>query len=82
MTERGRMAKKPNTDLRNSLAKARDSWIESHEGKTCAVGNASGIYLQNRLECAFIAGWNACENLYRRQSKVVSVHHKSKKLGA
>lgn len=42
------------------LARARDEWIESEEGKQCAeVPGAYGQYLRNRLVRAFIAGWNA-----------------------
>lgn len=46
------------TDLRSPLAKARDAWLESEEGKRCCNGNASGHFLQNRLELAFVAGAN------------------------
>jgi len=48
------MAKSP-------LAKARDKWLFSEEGKRCLEGKTSGQYLENRLRLAFIAGWNACE---------------------
>lgn len=47
------------TDMRNDIAKARDKWLESEDGKTSAEGYATGQYLKNRLERAFIAGWNA-----------------------
>jgi hypothetical protein len=54
-------------DLRNDLAKARDAWFESAEGKravdSTTLPNANAYtYLRNRLESAFIAGWNAKEN--------------------
>ena len=49
-------------DLRNPLAKARDEWLESQDGKDCCDGEARGQYLRNRLEAAFIAGWTAKEN--------------------
>ena len=47
------------SDLRNDLAKARDAWLESPEGIRCQKPGAFGVYLRNRLESAFIAGWNA-----------------------
>lgn len=50
------------SDIRNPLAKARDDWMFSEEGKQCACGTTSGQYLRNRLEAAFVAGWNACES--------------------
>lgn len=31
-------------------------WINSEEGKSCSEGNATGVYLDNRLWRAFIAG--------------------------
>ena len=46
-------------DLRSSLARARDEWFESPEGKNCCIGASSGQYLRNRLERAFLAGWDA-----------------------
>jgi hypothetical protein len=48
-------------DLRSTLAKSRDCWMLSPEGMRAAEGTASGIFLCNRLETAFIAGWNARE---------------------
>jgi hypothetical protein len=53
---------------RHPLAKARDEFLESEAGrKACdlpslhcgAVDNTRAIYLRNRIEAAFIAGWNA-----------------------
>lgn len=49
------------TDMRNDVAKARDEWMLSNEGCRCLDGITSGRYLQNRLEAAFITGWNARE---------------------
>lgn len=46
-------------DHRSPLAKARDEWLESDEGRKCALGSASGQYLRNRLERSFIAGAEA-----------------------
>lgn len=31
----------------------------SERGRQCQEGTTSGLYLTNRLEEAFIAGWNA-----------------------
>ena len=46
-------------DLRSPLAKARDEWFESEEGRRCCDGVTSGKYLRNRLESAFLAGAQA-----------------------
>jgi hypothetical protein len=48
-------------DLRTPIALARDQWLESDEGKRCSEGTTSGKGLENRLMCAFVAGWNARE---------------------
>lgn len=52
------------SDLRSSLAKARDDFLDSEAGRDlCDSRNlpatAFSQYLRNRLEQAFIAGWNA-----------------------
>jgi hypothetical protein len=44
-------------DLRCPSAKARDEWFNSFDGVRCLDGTAEGQYLRNRLECAFLAGW-------------------------
>lgn len=44
------------SDLRSDSAKARDTWLESDEGKKCCENIAGGQYLKNRLELAFLAG--------------------------
>lgn len=49
-------------DLRSPLAVSRDEWMQSIKGTRCAEGTAGGQYLRNRLEMAFIAGWNAAVN--------------------
>lgn len=52
-------------DLRNALAKARDEYFASERGKvardplTLKAPTQSRRYLTNRLEAAFIAGWEA-----------------------
>jgi len=47
--------------MKSDLAKARDKWLNSVVSKECRKGVASGQYLRNRLEKAFIAGWDACK---------------------
>lgn len=52
------------SDLRSPLAKARDDYLDSDEGRDmCDTRNlpptAFSQYLRNRLEKAFIAGWDA-----------------------
>lgn len=54
-------------DLRDKLAKCRDEWMLSREGIKCQDGSTSGRYLRNRLERAFVAGWNAHEALAKTQ---------------
>ena len=57
------------SDLRNPVAKARDNFMLSAEGKRLCepeglyVPSRMKRYLCNRIESAFIAGWNAKENL-------------------
>jgi hypothetical protein len=49
-------------DNRNDLAKARDEWQESDEARMLSsdlMGPVGGKSLRNRLEAAFIAGWEA-----------------------
>ena len=47
--------------MKSVLAKARDKWLVSDEGKKCCEDQASNQFLRNRLVSAFIAGWDACE---------------------
>ncbi len=42
--------------MKSPLAKARDKWFRSEDGKECREGTAAGQYLRNRLERAFLAG--------------------------
>lgn len=51
--------------MKSDLAKARDKWLKSKVGKGCCRGTTTGQYLQNRLERAFIAGWDAYEKNQR-----------------
>jgi hypothetical protein len=57
--------------MKSPLAKAKDKWLLSEEGKKCCEEQTSDqyLYLHNRIELAFIAGWDACEknNKRRRQ---------------
>lgn len=56
-------------DMRSPLAKARYKWFESYEGRRCLTsGMAWGPYLKNRLELAFIAGWEAAMKSERKKS--------------
>jgi hypothetical protein len=51
-------------DQRNAIAKARDDWFETEDGKR-ALNPIPGLenqYLQNRLEMAFLAGYQAAEH--------------------
>lgn len=41
------------------IAEARDEYFKSKEGERILEGSSSGKYLMNRLELAFIAGWDA-----------------------
>jgi hypothetical protein len=45
-------------DRRNPLAKARDKYLANH---AALDGAPSGVYLRNRIEAAFCAGWSAAE---------------------
>lgn len=50
------------------LAKARDAWLESDEARMLANdinGPVGGKYLRNRLELAFVAGYEAAEREVR-----------------
>lgn len=58
-------------DLRNPQARARDEYLESDSGRrACDVVSLIelrkfDIYLRNRIEMAFLAGWKACEDFHR-----------------
>jgi hypothetical protein len=43
------------------IARARDAWLNSREGQRCQDGEPRAEYLRNRLELAFLAGWDACK---------------------
>jgi hypothetical protein len=45
-------------DLRSPVARMRDAWFETTEGKEACEGDASGQYLRNRLEMAYLSGYN------------------------
>ena len=53
--------------MKSKLAKARDKWLLSDEGKRCCEDTAQGQYLQHRLELAFIAGWDAREQALKEK---------------
>lgn len=48
-------------DYRSALAKARDAWFDSEEGKETCGDTAEGQCLHNRLELAFLAGAKTLE---------------------
>ena len=48
-------------DHRSTLAKARDAFLESEEGQELCKGQTHGLYLENRIIHAFIAGWEAAK---------------------
>lgn len=48
-------------DHRSAIAMARDVFMASPEGERLQSGVTSGPYLRNRLEAAFLAGYNAKE---------------------
>ena len=74
----------PRLDVRSSLAKARDHWLESADGKKCcdpltlkAPADARQ-YLENRLVGAWIAGAAWAEREYRkRREPIDEVSHGS-----
>jgi len=54
------------TDLRNNKARARDKWMESAEAKrlikiSTQPDEFNSQFARNRLEAAFIAGWDAAQ---------------------
>ena len=57
-----RVARLPRLDARSPLAKARDEWLESADGKACCdpltlkAPSDARQYLENRLVGAWIAG--------------------------
>ena len=57
--------------MKSPLAKARDKWLNSEDGKGCCKGTTAGQYLQNRLERAFLAGANFSEERIKELEKVI-----------
>ena len=57
--------------MKSALAKARDKWFASDDGKECCEGQTSGQYLQNRLERAFLAGANFSSERIKELEKVL-----------
>jgi hypothetical protein len=51
------------------LSQAWKSWIASVRGKKLSEGTASGVYLKNRLEAAFNAGYLAAEKEFSEAEK-------------
>lgn len=52
------------SDTRSNAAKARDDFFETSEGKStmAAIPGLESQFLKNRLESAFIAGYQAAEH--------------------
>ncbi len=44
-------------------------WLASDEGKKCWASQASGVYLQNRLNMAFNAGMEAALKLLEDETR-------------
>jgi len=63
--------------MKSQLAKARDKWLQSRDGNQCTFGEARGQYLHNRIERAFIAGWDACKCKEGRSSPPESTNARS-----
>lgn len=62
MTKPDAPARRPNDDQiprKHPSIVAWEAWKKSNEGLSCAIGIATGQYLENRLWLAFLAGWNA-----------------------
>ena len=57
--------------MKSPLAKARDKWFSSAEGEAACHGTATGQYLQNRLERAFIAGAKFSDERIEELEKVI-----------
>ena len=51
------------------LKTALDKWFASEEGKKCCYGSASGDFLHNRLECAFLAGAGLGETITKAKMR-------------
>jgi len=58
-------------EIRSDLAKARDEWLASDEGQRCCTGSADGLFLRNRVECAFLAGSRIAEMLLVEKLKPI-----------
>lgn len=58
--------------MKSGLARARDKWLVSDDGKKCRRGQTSGIYLQNRLERAFLAGTNFSSRRVRKLEAAIN----------
>lgn len=59
-------------DLRSPLAKARDKWFEITQGKLTSKhfpGIIEEPFMKNRLELAFIAGWDACKKQKSKKAR-------------
>lgn len=61
------------SDFRTPRAKARDEWLESYQGTACQDGAAEGENLRNRLEAAFLAGydWGEAVEIARKATEAL-----------
>lgn len=61
--------------MQHPSAVARDKWFASADGEECTNGTTYGQYLRNRLERAFLAGWNAKASImskkYRKKPVII-----------
>ena len=70
-------------DFRSQLAKARDEWFESEEGKRAMEDHilyspTHARFLKDRLETAFLAGATWAEAKYSKRPSKHTPHHTGK----
>ena len=46
------------------ISQAWKVWLATEYGKKCLTEPVSNPYLKNRLEAAFLEGWDACKRHY------------------
>lgn len=59
---------------KHPIVVAFERWADSAQGRRCLGGSASGQYLRNRINAAFIAGWDehdTYERYQRSKAKIV-----------
>jgi len=55
--------------MKSPLAKAIDKYLSSDKARKSLEGVTQGKYLRNRIELAFIAGWDACVKYMKEKRK-------------